>query len=319
MKEETNKIIPCESLDIDGPDSHLKITCKTENMALINNSNGCTDLGCMAVVGTTAYCIKTNKANDLAVFYKVKDYQTYTTNSEKIAANYTTKEIKGLYHANGMAYYNKNLYVVGYISKTYRAFRLSMNGDVEITYEMPCKASAITYYKNGTFIIRADNYLKTDKDGKTYYCFLIGKFEETSSGKGTFLEESRFYALCGPYTVNQDITYARNHLLVPTVNEEQDKDLNHIYLKNNILVYYIGKSENFSAIESKTEKPFNYYSYDDVLQINKTAKGGYSKYEIESPQLVGDEIICVANIEKTVAPKSADGFQRITGYTIINN
>lgn len=309
---EKNNIMPQESLDVDGPDNHMEITCTTENMALINNAYGCTDLGCMAIEGNTAYCIKTNGDNSLAAFYKVKNYRTYTPDKAVSATNYTTKKITGLYHANGMAYYNKKLYVAGYTQSVHNVFRLSLDGTVEVIYKMPCQVSAITRYKNESFIVRADTYLKTDKAGKKYYCFLIGKFKETSSGKGTFVEESRFYALCGPYTVNQDITYAKNHLLVPTVEKKS-------LLKNNILVYYIGKAEEFSAIEKDTEKEFKYYTYNTVLEINKTEKNNYKKYEIESPQLVKDEIICVANIEQTIDPLSADGFQLINGFSIVDS
>ena len=160
---------------IENPDDYLSINCTTENLALVNNAEGCTDLGSMAIVGSTAYCIKTNSANSLSVFYTVKDYKTYTTSSSKIIANYTTKTISGLHHANGMAYYNKKLYVVGYTSEIFQAFRLSLKGDVEIIYQMPCKASAISFYKKDsssgdeTFIVRADDRLVTDSAGNKYY------------------------------------------------------------------------------------------------------------------------------------------------------
>ena len=303
---------------IENPDDYLSINCTTENLALVNNAEGCTDLGSMAIVGSTAYCIKTNSANSLSVFYTVKDYKTYTTSSSKIIANYTTKTISGLHHANGMAYYNKKLYVVGYTSEIFQAFRLSLKGDVEIIYQMPCKASAISFYKKDsssgdeTFIVRADDRLVTDSAGNKYYYFIVGVFKETSSGRGVFEEKSHFFALCGPYTVNQDITYIRNHLIVPTVKKELDAEGNYVYLKNKILIYYIGESEPW------TNEGFSYYSCNTVLNIDKSKDTTYKKYELESPQLVDDKIICVANIERTVTPKSADGFQKITGYTLIN-
>ncbi|MDO4339813.1 MAG: hypothetical protein Q4C91_17245 [Eubacteriales bacterium] len=289
----------------------LEVTCSSENYALIKNASGCTDLGCMAIVGATAYCIKTNSENTRSVLYTVKDYQKYTTSNPE--SNYTVKEIGNLYHANGMAYYNKKLYVVGYINETntkkgiYKAFRVSLSGTCEVTYNMPCKVSAISYYKNGKFILRADGYAKTDNAGSIYDCFMIGTFDDE-----VFTKDSEFYVKRGGYRTKQDITYARNHLIVPTTGE-----IDNAYLNNKILLYFIGENEPKTFEEKATGKVYSYYPIDTVLNLNKTVTQNYNKYEVESPQLVGDQIVFVANIEQTVVPKSADGFQLLKGYAII--
>lgn len=290
----------------------LEINCGTINGALIKNIEGCSDLGCMAIVGSTAYCIKSDSANTKAVFYKVKNYSTYKTAG--VEANYTAKMLTGLYHTNGMAYSasDKKFYVTGYDNdkKIYKVFRLDLDGSINMTFSMPSKVSAIAQYESGKFILLANQEGKKDVSGNTYYCFLIGSFHTISK---KFVEESRVYVKKEGYNTLQDITYFQGQIIMPTTYKEAVGDNQYQYLKNKVVIYDL-KNTSPETIKDKSGKAFKYYCADTVLNVNKSMAANYKKFEVESPQVVDGKIVFVGNIERTVEPKSADGFQFITGF-----
>lgn len=172
----------------------------------------------MAINGKTAYVIKITK-NQKADIYTIDDFANESSVEYKAAKRL---EIGGgiLWHANGVEYDNKCLYVARLDTvdpSKYQIVKVDPSKEtsdqavvaaykVEGAVEKSRIVRAITKYENTKFIVNTHNQI----DEHRIQEFLIGTFAESTTGnkmEGKFQPEKRFYLKQSDNYTPQDIHY----------------------------------------------------------------------------------------------------------------
>lgn len=277
-------------------------TGKTERLAAVDNMNGCTNFGCMAIDGKKAWGLKTNTDENLSTLYYCPDVNDKATKTYKVA--------NLLGHGNGMTCNGSYLLFAcwkekgeqnNYIIRVPRGFGGEWNQKMKIT--TPTSVGAISYYSSYHHIVR----VPSDVGGKDK--FAIGKIiENGNTGKMEYI--SYFYVDI-TFAINhgQDIFYDRKKQLLFTPYSIKDSKkqltINKIQVTNLVSPY-------------TTLNGHSVYAPMDIITVDKSGNSDFEKYEIESLGLDADrKIVMACNIKRKIEGKykAYDSFQRITNLT----
>lgn len=252
-----------------------------EEVCIVQNKSGCTNLGSMCIDGKTLYCIKTKNDNTIAELFRI---DSFASNSRAVTSWNNT----GLSHANGLTCLNGNLYVATMLvpdptDKTVvQIWKMSESGAKTEAYRSDKDTIySISRFVGNTFLVGLGG---TDARKKEY------AVAELSNGKITLTQ--KFYVdQLNAFGTGQDIAYFGGCLYVPTWNGTNG---------NRILKIKIGES----VTDGKQYEP------DEIIELNATDLS-VVKLEVESLDVDenGKTVVCT-NYE-TATNKDTDMIFRL--------
>lgn len=270
------------------------------NNVSVPNSDGCTNLTCMDIVGNNLYCIKVNTDKTKACLYQYSGSGT----------TWTSKSVKSLtapvLGATGMSYYeaatssgslDKALFVACNNSAAdgVKFVKMKLDGILVRVFKTVTgtdyagRFGAITKYKGKEFIVLANGLSTADK-----LCLMRGQFnKETES----FDTKETFYVKNRGYQSTQDIYYNENFGLFILSCEKDDSMCKNLILQ----VDYDGLFQDKSG-------DGGIYEPIDRIGVLKN-RTSYNKYMVSSMSIdSAQNIVTVGNIEKT-SGTTADAIQ----------
>lgn len=272
----------------------------------VKDIDGCTNLGCISIVGDILYCIKTNSDNNKGYLCKYKGSGvSWSKLGEPIKIN------GNVHAANGMTYYknpsnnDEALFVSCNTSTANRKIvKLSLSGTVLQSYSCGSagRFGAISAYKNGKFFAMAN-----DKNTPSRICIMVGVFNDDGN---SFDVLDTYYVENSGYSVTQDIYYNESAGLFICTTEPGT-------CRSMILqVDFDGKfspkpstGQDYKAIDKIAV-------WKDNVELNNVKM--YKTYQLESIDLDSqNRIVGVGNIVKNVTGAKNDSIQYIANITII--
>lgn len=259
--------------------AYKQYNLETKIVTPVEDKNGTTNFGAISMNGATAYCIKTNGADNKSTLFRFEDYKAPSSTT----AVFSNK----LGHGNGSAFYNGSLWVA---TQNSDIIRIKPEESLSTPYTFtPASAkdkfniSGIAYYKNNKFIIKS----KTLLDGEKLEYRII-QFSGTNKTYSVDTSEpiitvtnSKF---SNGYVIPQDIFY-KSDLLYIVLSKEYKKDYSR---ETAILVIDLAGTYTGSAAD-------RVYTPKEVLIIKENS---YTKFEIESLDVAPDgNLVMACNIE----------------------
>lgn len=226
-----------------------------------------------------------NSADSCAAsFFSLSDYNNVNSNGKDDIYDVEAGETGCLYHANGMDYYNGNLYIAcGETDKVGQNSFIRMSTDglqVKRFSNGKNRANAISHYKNNTdqFIVFTGTDVKEDQSTSLpVYQLLVGRFNDASK---TFDVSQTYYFLNNGYGTVQDIFYREDYgLFIVTCNIITHQDTNEYQTTAN-RVLHLNMSRRKSLTLKNGEKR-NVIIPDFALN-NDGNKNEFYSFELES-------------------------------------
>lgn len=229
-----------------------------QRICTVPTYDGCTNMGCMYIVGSTLYGFKSNQAETKSALYRV---DLSSSNPTPVYIN----TVAGLGHANGMAYHKDKdgteaFFVARMDEDTThpQVVKVDLNGKIKNQYNCTKEIKSITFYKGAQFIVGL---------GSQQYAFATISGKELVLGKEFSVKKVNSYA-------GQDIHYENGLLYIPTSDLSNGENVT----QDNLLVVPVD-----DTIQNGQE-------LSPLLNAKATNSTDY-KFEIESLDIYNDGYI----------------------------
>lgn len=229
----------------------------------------CPGMGGMEIVNNHLYYIKsdTSDDHDIATFSKILNFRT-SPKTYHYSIHHSGGKVANIKHANGLTYYNGNFYIVTNKDPGTGAQIVAVDARGEITQIIkgPKKVTSISYYKDGKFIVGADQTTDKKAQGiRQFYLMTITNNQMVYNESFTVKVDSNF--------VGQDVTYKDGKLYVPMFDDERPATIykNRIYTAD--LSSGISEGKQFPSVRTMVLNGSSSSSLFEVEGIDLDADG----------------------------------------------